>query len=259
MNTSIPLDVQSLWNQWTKDRDENAANELINYYMYLVDFHVERVANQIPDSFDKNDLKSLGLIGLFDALEKFEPSRNIKFDTYATIRIRGSIIDGLRKEDWLPRTLRDQAKKIEKTLEELEQKLKRTPTAEDVANELDMSPEEIETIITHSLNANLLSLDMTVRTDESEDNTAVASMIKDDEALDPDDHILFSELQHELAKSIKKLNKNEQLVISLFYFDELTFTEIGEVLQLTTSRISQIHKRALFKLNHSFSSLQKNG
>lgn len=226
--------------------------------MYLVDFHVERVANQIPDSFDKNDLKSLGLMGLFDALEKFEPSRNIKFDTYATIRIRGSIIDGLRKEDWLPRTLRDQAKKIEKTLEELEQKLKRTPTAADIAQELKMSPEEIETIISHSLNANLLSLDMTVRSDESEDAMAIATTIKDDDAVDPDHHVLFNEMQHELAENIKKLNKNEQLVISLFYFDELTFTEIGEVLQLTTSRISQIHKRALFKLNNAFAKLRKN-
>lgn len=257
MNTSIPLDIQTLWNLWTTKRDEKAANELIAHYMYLVDFHVERVASQIPDSFDKNDLKSLGLMGLFDALEKFEPTRNLKFDTYATIRIRGSIIDGLRKEDWLPRSLRDQTKKIDKVAEQLEQQLKRTPTAEDLAEVLNMDPEEIETIVHHSLNANLLSLDMTVRTDESDDKMAIATTIKDEEAIDPDRHVLFTELQKELSENIKKLNKNEQLVVSLFYFDELTFTEIGEILQLTTSRISQIHKRALFKLNDSLSTILK--
>src|SRR5690625_5160331 len=123
--------IEELWRQWINHQSEQAANELIKHYMYLVQFHVERVASYIPDSFDKNDLKSLGLMGLYDALNKFEPDRNLKFDTYATIRIRGSIMDGLRKEDWLPRTLRDDAKKIDKASQELEQKLQRTPTAED--------------------------------------------------------------------------------------------------------------------------------
>src|SRR5699024_3329417 len=129
MQTKDSQEMQALWNSWINDQSEQAANALIEYYMYLVDFHVERISSYIPNSFDKNDLKSLGLLGLYDALNKFEPKRNLKFDTYATIRIRGSIIDGLRKEDWLPRTLRDQAKKIEKVSQELEQKLQRIPTA----------------------------------------------------------------------------------------------------------------------------------
>src|SRR5690625_1618217 len=112
--------LQSLWKNWENKKDEQTANELIEYYMYLVHFHVERFASYIPESFDKNDLKSLGLMGLFDALNKFELDRNLKFDTYATIRIRGSIIDGLRKEDWLPRTLREQSKTIEKKAHEHE-------------------------------------------------------------------------------------------------------------------------------------------
>src|SRR5690625_4035499 len=121
MNASVSQDIDKLWSQWIDNRDEEAANKLIEHYMYLVDFHVERVASHIPASFDKNDLRSLGLMGLFDALNKFEPRRNLKFSTYATIRIRGSIIDGLRKEDWLPRSLREQTKRIEKVTNELEQ------------------------------------------------------------------------------------------------------------------------------------------
>ena len=104
MDTSVSQDVQQWWNQWIENHDEEAANKLIEHYMYIVDYHVERMASHIPTSFEKKDLRSLGLIGLFDALNKFEPSRNLKFSTYASIRIRGSMIDGLRKEDWLPRT-----------------------------------------------------------------------------------------------------------------------------------------------------------
>src|SRR5690625_2290004 len=140
--------IDDLWHEWNKHKDEQAANELIRHYMYIVNFHVERIASYIPRTFDKNDLISLGLMGLYDALNKFDPERNLKFDTYATIRIRGAIIDGLRKEDWLPRALRDQSKKIEQTAEQLEQTLARKPSSEEIANQLNMKPEEVETVIT---------------------------------------------------------------------------------------------------------------
>src|SRR5699024_11051257 len=133
-----------IWGQWVDMRNEEAANELITYYMYIVDYHVERVASHIPASFDRNDLRSLGLIGLYDALTKFEPSRNLQFSTYATIRVRGSIIDGLRKEDWLPRTLREQTKRIETTIKTLEQKLKRTPGAAEIGEKINMTEKEEE-------------------------------------------------------------------------------------------------------------------
>lgn len=239
--------VQELWNDWINHNDEQTANELIKNYMYIVHFHVERIASYIPDSFDKNDLKSLGLMGLYDALHKFDPSRNLKFDTYATIRVRGAIMDGLRKEDWLPRTLRDEAKKIEKVSEELEQRLKRTPNSTDIANELDMSPEEVETIINNTLFSNVISLDTTLTKTDNDDST-LSSTIEDEHTPHPDEQLLGIELKSELAEGIKKLNENEQIVISLFYVEELTLTEIGEVLNLTTSRISQIHKKAIFKL-----------
>ena len=240
--------VEQLWNSWINEQSEQAANELLEHYMYLVHFHVERVASYIPGSFDKNDLKSLGLIGLFDALNKFDPKRNLKFDTYATIRIRGSIMDGLRKEDWLPRSLREQAKKIEQVSQQLEQKLNRTPTSADIAKELNMEKEEVESIVTDTLFANVISIDTTYTTDDMEETTDLGSTIEDEEAVNPDEHVELEELKEELIEGIKSLTKNEQIVISLFYQEELTLTEIGQVLDLTTSRISQIHKRAIFKL-----------
>lgn len=240
--------VEQLWNSWINEQSEQAANELLEHYMYLVHFHVERVASYIPGSFDKNDLKSLGLMGLFDALNKFDPKRNLKFDTYATIRIRGSIMDGLRKEDWLPRSLREQAKKIEQVSQQLEQKLNRTPTSSDIAKELNMEKEEVESIVTDTLFANVMSIDTTYTTNDMEETTDLGSTIEDEEAINPDEHVELEELKEELVEGIKSLTKNEQIVISLFYQEELTLTEIGQVLDLTTSRISQIHKRAIFKL-----------
>lgn len=255
MKTSQIQDIDQIWKEWLETRDEHLANDLIAHYMYIVDYHVERIASHIPQSFDRKDLHSLGLMGLYDALMKFEPDRNLKFSTYATIRVKGSIIDGLRREDWLPRSLREQTKEIESTLQSLEQELQRTPTAEEIAQELKIDKKVVEETMTHSLFANILSLDATVATNEADQDTEMADMIEDDRAISPDEEVMFNELTEELIEEIKKLNKNEQLVISLFYDKELTLTEIGEILNLTTSRISQIHKQAIFKLRKTLSKL----
>lgn len=255
MKTSQIQDMDQIWKEWLETRDEHLANDLIAHYMYIVDYHVERIASHIPQSFDRKDLHSLGLMGLYDALMKFEPDRNLKFSTYATIRVKGSIIDGLRREDWLPRSLREQTKEIESTLQSLEQELQRTPTAEEIAQELKIDKKVVEETMTHSLFANILSLDATVATNEADQDTEMADMIEDDRAISPDEEVMFNELTEELIEEIKKLNKNEQLVISLFYDKELTLTEIGEILNLTTSRISQIHKQAIFKLRKTLSKL----
>lgn len=236
------------WKQWVEDQDETAANELIHHYMYLVQFHVERIGSYIPDSFDRSELKSLGLMGLFDALKKYDPTRNNKFDTYATIRIRGAIMDGLRKEDWLPRTLRDKAKKIEQVKEELEQRLMRTPTANDIAEELKLKPSEVDDILYSTTFANLISIDTAFTSSEADEASELVDNIEDERAVLPDESTLFLENKQELIEGIKQLNETEQLVISLFYEKDLTLTEIGETLDLTTSRISQIHKRAISKL-----------
>lgn len=240
--------VDKWWQQWLEHKDERAANQLIEHYMYLVHFHVEKISSYIPEQFDRNELKSLGLYGLFDALNKYDPERNNKFDTYATIRIRGSIMDGLRKEDWLPRSLRDQAKKIEQISEELEQELMRTPTAKDIAKKLGTSEENVEEVVANTMFANVISLDTAYVQQDEDDTTELVNNVVDENALLPDETTFQAEKKRELIEGIKQLNETEQLVISLFYEKDLTLTEIGKVLDLTTSRISQIHKRAIFKL-----------
>lgn len=240
--------IDALWGKWLRDKDDFAANELISNYMYLVNYHVERVASHIPANFDKNELNSFGLLGLYDALNKFDPTRELKFDTYATIRVRGAIMDGLRKEDWLPRKLRDQSKQINKITRQLEQDLQRSPTSAEIGMMMELEADEVETIINSTIYANVISIDTHINASKREDETTLSQLLVDDDGISPEEHVMQMEIVDHLVANIMKLNKNEQLVISLFYDEGLTLTEIGEILALTTSRISQIHKRAIFKL-----------
>jgi RNA polymerase sigma factor for flagellar operon FliA len=246
--TKRKVDVESFWNSWICNKDNKSANQLVEHYLYLVDYHAQRIAIHLPKNVSKDDIRSLGLYGLYDALQKFDITRDLKFDTYASFRIRGAIIDGLRKEDWLPRSTRDKAKKIERAIQELEQQNYREPTAKEVAKHLGVQAHEVESIIKDSLFANLLSIEEKPSKYQDDLNEGIGYNLPDDMQMSPEDSVVTEENYQELAESITKLNKNEQLVISLFYHEELTFTEIGHVLSLTTSRISQIHKQAIFKL-----------
>ncbi|MFC2950087.1 FliA/WhiG family RNA polymerase sigma factor [Virgibacillus sediminis] len=239
---------QKLWDAWVNRADEQAANDLIQNYMYLVNFHVERIASHLPGNVDRNDITSFGMAGLYDALQKFELDRNLKFDTYASFRIRGAIMDGLRKEDWLPRSLREKAKKIEQYSNELEQRYQRAPTSEEIAGRAGMTATEVESITKDALFAHVFSLEDKSHNGGQEMKEGIGYTIADNEAGRPQEQLLMNEWKTELAEGIRSLNEKEQLVISLFYHEELTFTEIGNVLGLTTSRISQIHKKAVFKL-----------
>ncbi len=244
------------WERWERDRDPDAGNLLVEIYTPLVTYHVQRISANLPRSVSRDDLMSLGLQGLFDALTKFEPDRDLKFDTYASFRIRGTIIDGLRKEDWLSRTSRERTKRLQKEMEELEQKYMRHVTPEEIAEHLNMTVDDVyETMHAHYF-SNILSLDEKSQDDENEERTFV---IKDDQEKTPEEDILMNELLADLTVKIKELNENEQLVLSLFYHEELTLTEIGEILDLSTSRISQIHSRALFKLRKLLASEVING
>lgn|SRR5690625_2567980 len=244
------------WKDWLEYRDEQAANMLIQQYMYLVSYHAERISSHLPASVNKDDLKSFGLIGLFDAIKKFEPKRELKFDTYASFRIRGAIMDGLRKEDWIPRSLRDKIKKIEKITQELEQLYQRKPKVEEIAYEAGMEQKEVEVIIRDSLFTNILSMEEKPEDGKNELKEGIGYALPDQQTVLPENKLISDELNNEMAEGIKALNENEKMVISLFYHDELTLTEIGKVLGLTTSRISQIHKKSIVKLRDSLRKIQ---
>lgn len=173
---------------------------------------------------------------------------DLKFDTYASFRIRGAIIDGLRKEDWLPRTSREKTKKVEAAIEKLEQRYLRNVTPSEIAEELGMTEQDVVSTMNEGFFANLLSIDEKLHDQDDGENIQV--MIRDDKNVPPEEKIMKDELIAQLAGKIHELSEKEQLVVSLFYKEELTLTEIGQVLNLSTSRISQIHSKALFKLKH---------
>lgn len=245
-------DEQQFWDRWKTSRDEEAGNYLVKKYQSLVSYHVQRISVSLPKNVSRDDLKSLGMMGLFDALEKFDPKRDLKFDTYASFRVRGAILDGLRKEDWLPRNTRDRAKKMDAAIGKLEQKHLRNVTAEEVAEELNIPVEEVYTTMNEYFYANVLSMDESVK-EQDEDRPSFS--IKDDKALLPEENVLKKEVIQEMGEIIAHLNEKEQLVISLFYQEELTLTEIGQIMNLSTSRISQIHSKCIFKLRKSLEKL----
>ncbi|AUJ26658.1 MULTISPECIES: FliA/WhiG family RNA polymerase sigma factor [Virgibacillus] len=253
--TSSPHE-QKLWDDWLNNHCMEAANELIENYMYLVNFHVERIASHLPNNVMKDDVKSFGLMGLYDALKKFDRTRQLKFDTYASFRIKGAIIDGLRKEDWLPRSLREKTKKIEHVTNQLEQQYQRIPSTEEIAKHTGMTVKEVETAMYDSLFANILSIEEKPTDPKLKLKEGIGYSIPDTKSVSPENQVVKNELKQELKASMKNLNENEQLVISLFYQEELTLTEIGEVLGLTTSRISQIHKKSITKLHTILKKLQ---
>jgi len=247
--TRLPSNEDQIWQRWINHKDPQAGDSLIRLYMPLVSYHVQRISVGLPKNVNREDVKSYGLMGLYDALEKFDLSRDLKFDTYASFRIRGAIIDGLRKEDWLPRSLREKNKKIEAAIERLEQNYMRNVTLEEIAAEVGMTEEEVNNVISEGFFANILSIDENNK--DSEEKEGISYSIRDKNTLTPEEHTVKEELYKELAKTIGELNEKEQLVVSLFYKEELTLTEIGQVLGLSTSRISQIHSKALFKLRSS--------
>lgn len=234
------------WNLWLKEKDPHAADALIRFYEPLVQYHVNRIRVGLPKHIVTDDLYSHGYMGLYDALSKFDANRDLKFDTYASFRIRGSILDGLRKEDRMPRSIREKSKRIEAAIDKLEQERMRSISIEDVAEALEMTIEEVGEILNEGFLSSVLSLDEEIRHNERQEQ--IGNQIMDKEIVEPEFTLLKKESLDILVDKLLTLTKNEQLVISLFYYEELTLTEIGHVMELSTSRVSQIHSKALFKL-----------
>ncbi|WP_318615395.1 FliA/WhiG family RNA polymerase sigma factor [Sporosarcina sp. YIM B06819] len=246
------MEEETCWDLWIRNRNPDAGDILVQRYTPLVTYHVQRISSGLPRNVSRDDIMSLGLHGLFDALTKFDPGRDLKFDTYASFRIRGTIIDGLRKEDWLPRSSREKSKKLEDEITKLEQKLLRHATPEEIAEHMGMSVDDVYQTVHEHYFSNVLSIDEKINDDDDEGQKSF--VIKDQASRTPEQRTMMNELIGDLSIKIKELNKNEQLVLSLFYTEEMTLTEIGEILSLSTSRISQIHSKALFKLRKLLSS-----
>jgi RNA polymerase sigma factor for flagellar operon FliA len=238
------------WVMWKQEGSREAEEELVARFLPLVNKVANRLAIGLPNNVDKDDLISYGRFGLLDALAKFDHTRGLQFETYAMWRIRGAMIDGLRENDWIPRTVRDKAKKIEEAYTYLEQKLLRTPTEQEICEYLGMTEKELQQVFYDTSLAAMVSIDEAVG-DEDEQKTARHSYIVDELTPRPERVAETSSLKEVLVSTIDKLPEKERLVVSLFYFEELTLSEIAEVMNLSPSRISQLHSKAIFRLRSS--------
>jgi RNA polymerase sigma factor for flagellar operon FliA len=243
------VELKDLWRRYRASDDERARESLVVAYAPLVKYVASRMASSLPTHVEEADLISYGLIGLISAIERFEPDREIKFETYAIPRIRGAIIDELRALDWVPRSVRARAREIERANVKLEHRLQRAPSDEEIAAELHVSLDEFHDSLMQISNSTIAALDeLWPVSDTSGDQVSLLDTLQDPEAPDPAKLMDASELKERIADAIARLPEREKLVIALYYYENLTLREIGEVLGVTESRISQLHTKAVLRL-----------
>ena len=232
-----------------KDFDPSNRDALILNYTPLIKFIANRLAIRLPPHIDINDLISSGVIGLIDAIEKYDPSREAQFKTYAEFRIRGSMLDELRSLDWIPRSVRQRSNKIENAFARIEQELGRPASDEEVAESLGMDLNEFSDMVSRSAGLALLSLDDIIdRNWDGEGGRTLLDTLSGLEDEDPQAQHAFEELKRLLAQAIDALPERERLVLSLYYHEEMSMKEIGAVMEVTESRISQIHSKAIARI-----------
>jgi RNA polymerase sigma factor for flagellar operon FliA len=251
------VELRDLWKKYKSDGDRHARERLVLAYSPLVKYVAGKMGSGLPSYVDDADLISYGLTGLISAIERFEPSREIKFETYAMSRIKGSIIDELRSMDWVPRSVRMRAREFERANAKLEHKLHRAPTDQELADELDVTPEELQEHIQQISNSAVIALDeLWSVSDSSGGQVSLLDTIEDPNAADPERSFDAVNVKEQIAEAISRLPEREKLVVALYYYENLTLREIGEVLGVTESRVSQLHTKAVLRLK---SRLQDDG
>lgn len=258
LKTRPTEETQELWVRYKEKGDLVAREELIVKYAPLVKYMAGRLAIVLPPTVQKDDLTSYGIFGLIDAVEKFDYTRGIKFETYAIARVKGAIWDGMRAMDWVPYTVRQKAKDIEQTFVKLEMKLGRPPSDDEVSEYLHITKEQFRQVLIETSLTSMVSLDDLWKIDKSSDDAIrVIDTIEDINAVDPISFVEFEEKKELLTEVINKLPEREKLVIALYYYEGLTLKEIGKVLGVSESRISQLHTKAVFRLRGRLSRMKK--
>ncbi len=241
------MDLTNLWEAYSKTKDAGIREELILKYIYLVKFVAGRLYASYGNNVEFDDLVSYGIFGLIDAIDKYDLSRGVKFDTYAQLRIRGAIIDQLREIDWLPRSVRQKSKEIERAYYQLENKLGRPATDEEMADSFGLSIEDFQKKIQNITTYAIVSLD-----DLLEQKREVTSNEDDKQLETPESLVENTEVKEILVDAINILPEKEKKVVSLYYYDELTYKEIGKLLSISESRVSQLHTKAIIRLKNRF-------
>ena len=226
--------VDGLWQRFKIDGDRDARDRLVVHYSPLVKFVAGRVRSGLPPSVDQNDLVSDGVLGLMDAVDKFQPERGLQFQTYAVTRIRGAIVDGLRSSDWVPRSVREKIRDVDAASARLEAELGRAPRDRELAAELGMSVEELRKVFSQTAHTSVVSFETVVDEDTPRETVGLPGA---DDDLPPG-----------FLSAVRELPERDQIVVALYYWERLTLAEIGQVLGVTESRVSQLHSRATLAL-----------
>ena len=222
--------------------------EVIIQYSPMIKYVANRIAMRLPPHIEVDDLISVGVLGLMDAITKYDSSRGAKFKTYAEFRVRGAILDELRSMDWVPRSIRQKASQVDKVVQGLQAKLRRTPEDEEVAQEMGLSLDQFHETLNETKSIPIFSLEDLGIAKESGDQQSLLDCLAGKADADPQTQIRLVELKEIIAKAIDALPEKERLMVSLYYYEELTMKEIGAVLDITESRVSQIHSKAVYRL-----------
>lgn len=249
MRPSAPSTLDELWRSYKSTGDRRLREQLILHYSPLVKYVAGRVSVGLPPNVEQADFVSSGVFGLIDAIEKFDIERAIKFETYAITRIRGAMIDELRALDWIPRSVRQKARAVERAYATLEAQLRRTPSEIEVAAEMGIAVEELHAVFSQLSLANVVALDELLHVGgEGGDRLSLMDTLEDTAADNPVELAEGRELRRLLARAINTLPDREKTVVTLYYYEGLTLAEIGNVLGVTESRVSQIHTKSVLQL-----------
>ena len=247
MVTHVDLDVPQLWRDYRAEPTVELRNQLVELYLSLVKYNAERIWSRLPDSVDLDDLISAGVFGLMDAIDAFDMTRGVKFETYCVPRIRGAMLDELRTMDWVPRLVRSKASKLGEATKQLEARLGRHPTEGELASQMDIPLAELEKMIIEANAVNLISLNKKWYETDSYKDVREIDILEDKKGEDPTKRIQKNDLMRLVTKG---LNRNERLIIILYYYEEFTMKEIGATLNLSESRVSQMHSSIVQRLQN---------
>lgn len=252
--------IAEVWAEYksttSADAKAVAFERLLIEYAPLVRTIASRVGSSLPSSIDLDDLNSYGMMGLMDAIDKFEPERGFKFETYGTPRINGAIIDELRTNDWVPRSVRTKIRSIEKATVSLERELGRTPTDAEIAAEMGIEVRELRAIHTQAANTNVMALDdLMHRSDEGDNSSTLGDRLSDARVELPGEGVESAEVRSAVHRAIRELDERYRIVITLYVFENLTLAEIGQVLNVTESRVCQLRNRANLALKAKLEAL----
>ncbi len=253
----LEADEHELWLRYKKEKKTEQRDYFVKQYAPLVKYVAGKVAIGMPYNVEFDDLVGFGVFGLFDAIEKFDPEKHVKFKTYAVTRIRGAIYDELRSIDWVPRSVRQKTREIEEIVYHLEANLGRSASDAEIAEKMGISIEELHKNIHKISTSSILSLNDLWYTGEDNDKVSIVDSIESPQSLNPDNIVEKEEIKKVIVQAINELPDKEKKVLVLYYYEDLTLKEIGKVLDVTESRISQLHTKAILRLRAKLTSLKK--